>query len=394
MRTHPRLSAVLTLLVAMVLGIGVLGGCAPGNQQASSSSGSQSASASSSTSSQASATGNVDVAATFPSWNPKSESLAKLIDYVKDVTNKDSANYVEPAERIATFDMDGTLLCEKAPVYVDWCMLMHRVFDDPTYNAPAEYKETCNKIRESTSKGVVPEELDDAKNEMLVNAFKDMTPEDFRAYVNNFIDTVKVEGFDGMTYGQSIYKPMKEVVDYLKANDFDVRVVSACEREVARAIAGSKFGIAPDHIIGTDWGTKASKQGDEAVNKYTFKQDDKLLFDGTKDLEVAKLNKVVFIERELGRRPILAFGNSSGDYAMLNYAQSNPDHKGMGLLVLCDDVNREYGDTERATKQSGEAAEEGWTTFSMANDWSTIYGDGVTKTQLPADQNAQLAQAA
>ena len=392
MRTRSRPAALLALFVALVLGIGILGGCAPGNQQ--SSSGSQSASASSSTSSQAASTGEVDIAKTFPSWNPKSESLAKLVNYVKDVTNKDSANYVEPAERLATFDMDGTLLCEKAPIYVDWCMLLHRVFDDPTYNAPAEYKETCTKIRESANKGVVPEDLDPKKNEMLVNAFKDMTPEDFRAYVNNFIDTVKVEGFDGMTYGQSFYKPMKEVVDYLKANDFDVRVVSACEREVARAIAGSKFGIEPDHIIGTDWGTKASKQGDEAVNKYTFKQDDKLLFDGTKDLEVAKLNKVVFIERELGRRPLLAFGNSSGDYAMLNYAQSNPDHKGMGLLVLCDDTNREYGDTERATKQSGEAAEEGWTTFSMANDWSTIYGDGVTKTQLPANQNAQLAQAA
>lgn len=117
------------------------------------------------------------------------------------------------------------------------------------------------------------------------------------------------------------------------------------------------------------------------------------MFDGTKELEVAKLNKVVYIEREIGRRPLLAFGNSSGDYAMLNYAQLNPDHKGMGLLVLCDDVEREYGDLERAAKQTGEAEEAGWTTFSMANDWATIYGENVTKTELPANAE-QLAQAA
>jgi hypothetical protein len=78
---------------------------------------------------------------------------------------------------------------------------------------------------------------------------------------------------------------------------------------------------------------------------------------------------------------------------MLNYAQNNPEHKGMGLLVLCDDAEREYGDLERAEKQTGEAQEAGWTTFSMANDWATIYGEGVVKTELRADAN-QLAEAA
>ena len=347
-----------------------------------------------STEADASATaGQTDPTLAFPSWNADSASLAKLVAYVQSVTDKNSASFVEPEERLATFDMDGTLLCEKAPVYVDYCMLMHRVLDDPTYDAPAEYKETCEKLRESADHGIVDSDQDAAKNEALVGSFAGMEPEEFRAYVNDFIDNNQAEGFEGMTYGESVYKPMKEVVDYLRANDFDVYVVSACEREVARAISVSKLGVEPDHVIGTDYGTKATGQGDEAANEYTFEQNDELVLDGTKDLEVAKLNKVVYIEREIGRRPLLAFGNSSGDYAMLNYAQSNPDHEGMGFLVICDDVEREYGDLERAEKQTGEAAEAGWTTFSMANDWATIYGEGVVKTALPADAE-QLAEAA
>jgi phosphoserine phosphatase len=406
----------VTLLVALALCTGLLGACAQQPQQggktttASEGTTAQEAAASGEqapaeeaaaaegtagdeTTGEEVAANEVDFAATFPSWTEGSESLAKLVAYVQDVTDKNSANYVEPEERIATFDMDGTLLCEKAPVYVDYCMLLHRVFDDPTYEAPAEYVQTCEQLRANADRGVVDSTLDTAKNAALVGSFAGMTTDDFQDYVKNFIDTTAVEGFDGMTYGESVYKPMAEVVDYLRANDFDVYVVSACEREVARAIAVSKFGVAPNRVIGTDWGTRATGQGDETVNEYTFVAGDELVFDGTKVPEVGKLNKVIYIEREIGRRPILAFGNSSGDYAMLNYAQSNPEHKGMGLLVLCDDAEREYGDLERAEKQTGEAQEAGWTTFSMANDWATIYGEGVVKTELRADAN-QLAEAA
>lgn len=396
MKYQQRTPILITLLATFALCVGLLSACAQPQKmdgEGATSDAPATQEASDTSEATAAATAEFDLAKTFPSWNANSESLGKLVAYVQDVTNKESANYVEPEERLATFDMDGTLLCEKAPVYVDYCVLMHRVLDDPTYEAPAEYVETCEKLRADADKGVLNSDLDAAKNEALVGSFKDMEPEEFREYVTNFIDTTQAEGFEGMTYGESVYKPMKEVVDYLRANDFNVYVVSACEREVARAITVSKLGIEPDHVIGTDYGTKATGQGDEKASEYTFEQSDELVFDGTQETEVAKLNKVVYIEREIGRRPLLAFGNSSGDYAMLNYAQSNPDHKGMGLLVLCDDVEREYGDLERATKQSGEAQEAGWTIFSMANDWATIYGEGVTKTALRADAN-QLADAA
>ena len=390
-KTYSLVIVIAAFVVGAVLAYALAAGTMGGNSQAGTDTAATSETTEASDGSGAAA--STDVATAFPSWNTDSPALAKLTAFVEDVTDESSANYVEPKDRIATFDMDGTVLCEKARVYVDYCLLMHRVLDDPTYDAPAEYKETCEKLRESADHGIVDSDQDAAKNEALVGSFAGMEPEEFRAYVNDFIDNNQAEGFEGMTYGESVYKPMKEVVDYLRANDFDVYVVSACEREVARAISVSKLGVEPDHVIGTDYGTKATGQGDEAANEYTFEQNDELVLDGTKDLEVAKLNKVVYIEREIGRRPLLAFGNSSGDYAMLNYAQSNPDHEGMGFLVICDDVEREYGDLERAEKQTGEAAEAGWTTFSMANDWATIYGEGVVKTALPADAE-QLAEAA
>ena len=113
------------------------------------------------------------------------------------------------------------------------------------------------------------------------------------------------------------------------------------------------------------------------------------------EVECGKTGKPLAIAREIDRRPILAFGNSDGDYAMLNWAQSNPDHKGMGVLVLCDDLTREYGDADRAKEQTAEADKQGWTLFHMSDqDWATIYGDGVTKTQLPGAAAQELTDAA
>ena len=101
------------------------------------------------------------------------------------------------------------------------------------------------------------------------------------------------------------------------------------------------------------------------------------------EVECGKSGKPAAIAREIGKRPVLAFGNSSGDFSMLNYAEGNPNHAGMGILVVCDDTEREYGSMEKAAGFYDEINKQGWTPFSMANDWKTIYGDGVQKTGLP-----------
>ncbi|MBR4249894.1 MAG: haloacid dehalogenase-like hydrolase, partial [Verrucomicrobia bacterium] len=189
--------------------------------------------------------------------------------------------------------------------------------------------------------------------------------------------------FEGMTYGQSFYQPMIEVIRYLKANGFDVWMVSACEREVVRALV-ERFDIPFDHVIATDVPYVASGKGDKAADEYNMGQEEQILLGAPLDeVECGKSGKAAAIAREIGKRPVLAFGNSSGDYSMLNYAEGNPYHTGMGFFVVCDDTEREYGSEAKAAEYYSVVEKEGWTAFSMANDWSTIYGEGVKKTELP-----------
>ena len=333
----------------------------------------------------------LDIAATFPSWDQDSASLAELIAFVDDVCNPASPNYREPAERIATFDMDGTLICEKAPIYIDYMMLLHRVLDDPTHKARPKVVKLCENIREYALRGEKNSDYSAGKHVAIAHEFAGMTPEEFRAYVSDFLATEPVIGFDGMTYGQSFYKPMLEVLDYLRANDFDIWMVSACEREVVRA-AMAPFSIAPDHVIATDVAYATTNQGDAVIDEYIMEQDEQVvLAEPLDEVECGKNGKVLAIAREIGSRPLLAFGNSSGDYAMLNYAEASG---GMGLLVVADDTEREYGDAEHSAEQYDLVNEESWTAFSMANDWATIYGEGVVKTELPGLAEEELAEAA
>ena len=337
----------------------------------------------------------VDLEKAFPSWNPESESLRALVDFVADSTNEASPGYLEPADRIATFDMDGTILCEKAPIYLDSCLTMYRVLDDPTYNATEEERDAMQQVRDhaySLGENFKPEGI--TKDDLVASAFAGMTPEEFRAYVVEFAEKVDAVGFEGMTYGQSFYKPMIEVINFLHANDFDVWMVSACEREVVRALVG-RFDIPLDHVIATDVPYVASGMGEEELaDEYNMAQDETVVLGTPLDsVECGKSGKPAAIAREIGKRPVLAFGNSTGDYSMLNYAQGNPDHAGMGFFIVCDDTEREYGSDEKAAAFFENAAAEGWTAISMANDWKDIYGEGVRKTELPGAEQ-ELSDAA
>ena len=160
-------------------------------------------------------------------------------------------------------------------------------------------------------------------------------------------------------------------------------MVSACEREVVRALV-ERYDIPYDHVIATDVPYTTSKDIDEPTDEYNMTKKEEMVIGAPLDeVECAKSEKPASIAREIGRRPVLAFGNSSGDYSMLNYAEGNPDHVGMGFFVVCDDTQREYGSDEKAAEYYSDVKKQGWTAFSMANDWKTIYGDDVHKTELP-----------
>ena len=338
--------------------------------------------------------GSIDYAAVFPSWNPDSPALAELVDFVAACTDESSPEYLAPSDRIATFDMDGTILCEKAPVYFDYCLTMYRVLDDPTYNATEEERNAMQQVRDhayTNGETFHPEGI--TKDMLVATAFAGMTPGEFRAYVRDFAEKTEAVGFSGMTYGESFYRPMLELIAFLKDNNFDVWMVSACEREVVRALV-EQYDIPFDHVIATDVPYVASGKGDEPADEYNMGIGEELLLGAPLDeIECGKSGKPAAIVREIGKRPVLAFGNSSGDYSMVNYAEGNPDHTGMGCFIVCDDTEREYGSAEKAADFYEEAEKQGWTAISMANDWKEIYGEGVEKTELPGTEEA-LADAA
>ena len=324
------------------------------------------------------------------SWDQKSDAYVRLTSFVEGVCDPASADYLPPEERVATFDMDGTFICERAPVYIDMAFICWHVLEDSTYDAPAALRKDVESVMEEVRAGIVPEDVN--LNTVLAKAYEGRTPDELMADVLRFAEDTNVAGFDNMTYAQSFYRPMLEVIDYLRANDFDVYVVTACERYVSRALAVAYAGFDPTHVVGTDLVTEATGQDGEDGLDYTFTQDDELVIVAPHVSETGKTNKVIAIVNEIGRRPVLSFGNSSGDFAMLNYATANPDHEGLGFLVVADDLTREYGNEEKAASMRDEIAKEGWVGISMRDDWTTIYGPDVQKTALPEDE--YLADAA
>lgn len=154
---------------------------------------------------------------------------------------------------------------------------------------------------------------------------------------------------------------MVELFEKLLANDFDVLPIPA------------------SHIIGTKYGYMATGQGDKKDTDYTFQPFDQVVFDGTYEGENAKMSKVDAIVREIGKQPVLAFGNSSGDLAMEIYTISDNPYKSAAYMVLADDEKREYGNTADATEKKSSYEKQGIGIISMKDDFETIYGDGVEK---------------
>lgn len=332
----------------------------------------------------------VETRAILASWDTESEAYKKLTTFVENACDPSSDGYIPPEDRIATFDMDGTFICEKAPIYIDQIFAVWHVLEDPNYDAPADMRAEVESVLDEVEAGVVPEKVN--LNTILATAYDGKTPEELMSDVIRFAESQDALGFSGMTYSQTFYRPMVEVIEYLRANDFDVWVVTACERYVSRALAVEYVGFDPTHVVGTDLVVEATGQDTEDGLDYTFEQDDELVIAGPHESEAGKTNKVIAIENEIGRRPVLSFGNSSGDFAMLNYATANPEYPGLGFLVVADDTEREYGNEEKAASMRQEIEDQGWVGISMRDDWTTIYGDGVEKTGLPPQE--ELAEAA
>ena len=313
-------------------------------------------------------------------WADNSKLKTELTAYMKEITDKNSKDFIPVENRIAVFDMDGTLCCETDPGYFDHKLLYHRVMEDPDYKdkASAEEIETAEIIKTYFETGEYPKGLDVKHGKAVATAFKGMTLEEFDNYVKNYRNE-KMQGYNNLTNGEAFYKPMLEVVEFLQANNFKVYIVSGTDRLITRGLAEETINIPLSQMIGSDESLVATNQGDKDGLNYTFSKDDEVITGGEFLIKNLKMNKVSVIEQEIGQKPVLCFGNSSGDEAMANFTINNNKYKSAAYMLCCDDTERENGNIEKANKMYESCEKNGYTAISMKNDWKTIYGDNVTK---------------
>ncbi len=327
-------------------------------------------------------------AETIEGWNPDSPALASIMAYVEAVTDETSESYIPPQKRVVLFDSDGTLIGERYPTYSDQCMLVQRLLhDDTVVSVNSEDAAFAAELEKAYLSHQPLPDSPRSTAQMAAESFAGFTVEQYTAYVREFLKQ-PIPGFTGMTYGERFFVPMVGLVKYLAEHDFQVFICSGTERLFVREVAANVLGdwIPPYRIIGSSFSLKATGQGETADRSYTYTADDQVLLGGNITFKNVKMSKVISIVNEIGMDPILVFGNSSGDFAMAQYALQ---HGGKAYMLLCDDTARDYGDEEEAAKFAVECAALGFETVSMRDEFTTIYAEGVRMDE--ADGEAEAA---
>ena len=332
-------------------------------------------------------------ATSIENWNEDSPAMKSIMAFVEEVTDEKSDKFLPAEKRVAVFDSDGTLYGELFPTYFDQCLMIYRLVHDDTYEGNAEDVAYCESLEEALINGTEKPKAPRSSGDIIADAFKGMTVEEYRAYVRKFMSE-PVIGFENMTYADGYYKPMVSLVKYLSDNGFKVYINSGAEVNMLRELSMDTLGqwIPSYQVIGTTFGITAEDRGDDIkARDYTPAADEKIIFDGTVTFKNLKLNKVVSIINDLGFSPILAFGNSSGDLAMGQYVVQ---HGGKAYMLLCDDLERDHGDLDTATSFKDDCDKMGIETVSMKNEFATIYGDFKLTPYTSSQAEGSLAPAA
>ena len=230
----------------------------------------------------------------IPYWTEDSPAMASIIDYVKSLTDENSDEFVPEEERVAVFDMDGTLYGELFPTYFDQCLLMYRLLHDDTYQASAEDREFAQALETALLHGEKEPDSPRSTAQMAAESFKGYTVEQYRDYVRKFMSQPAV-GFENMTYGEGFYEPMAALVQYLAEHGFRVYICSGTERSLARELSEDKLGkwIPPYQVIGSSFSLTATGKGDTADRDYTYTSDDQVLLEGNMTYKNLKWGKIV-----------------------------------------------------------------------------------------------------
>ena len=268
-------------------------------------------------------------------------------------------------------------MCETYYTYFDTMMFIEYCLKDHPERVTDELKQAAIEIKPGYTAG---EEL--ARN--FAKAYAGMTMEEFYDYVVEF-GKKETASFTNMRYCDNTYLPMAEVVKYLYENGFTIYVISGTERTTTRAVvANSLFRdyVTPNHVIGTDFEVKQPGHETEASNmNFKYENGDELVLTGGFIQKNLNSNKAIYIEREIGQRPVLAFGNSGSDTSMMNYTiDSRNPYPAQAYMVVADDSVREWGKQDWETK-SEEYRAKGYIPISMKNDFAQIYPEGIAPAE-------------
>ncbi|MGH3044129.1 MAG: HAD family hydrolase [Gaiellaceae bacterium] len=309
------------------------------------------------------------------SWNDTQTTQA-IVDFVEA-----AARDVAPEERVATFDNDGTLWCEKPmPIQLDFTLgrLAEMAAADPKLQGEQPWKAAYEKDFQWLGTAMVKHyQGDDGDlNKLMVavpQAFAGMTVEDYDAAVANFFADARHPTL-GRRYDACGYQPMIELLGYLEANGFTCYIASGGDRDFMRPIAGRLYGVPPERVIGSSLSLEYQEAEDGTAVLY--KPEMEFFDDGPE--------KPVRIWSRIGRRPLVAGGNANGDIPMLRFARTEA-RPALRLLLLHDDAEREFAYTKGAEQALERARERDWTVVSIKDDWATVFADASPALTRPGN---------
>lgn len=297
------------------------------------------------------------------SWNEGPTKKA-ILDFVAKVSKEGSPQFVPVADRIATFDNDGTLWTEQ-PMYVQGFFVFDRIKALASQHPEWKDQEPFASVLKDDIKGIAASGYKGLE-EMLKATHAGMTTDEFEQIVKDWLATAKHPRFQ-RPYTELVYQPMLELLAFLRANGFTTYIVSGGGEEFMRPWAEKVYGIPPDQVIGSSIKLKYEVRDGKPVlvrlPELNFLDD--------------KEGKPLEIQRHIGRRPLAAFGNSDGDFQMLEWTTSGAGPR-LGLIVHHTDAQREFAydrlsHVGRLDKGLNEASRRGWIVVDMKTDWKKVY---------------------
>ena len=306
----------------------------------------------------------------LPSWNEGSAKQA-ILDFVRETTDRSTPKFVPPEDRIATFDQDGTLWVEH-PIYCQMMYCLDRVPVLTTQHPELKEVEPFKTVLSESHEAQTTLSMRDLETIALAT-LTGMTTDEFAVEAKKWLASTKHPRWN-RPYTELVYRPMLEVMTYLRANGFKTFIVTGFGQDFVRLYSQQIYGIPPEQVVGSALAVKYGYGKDG--NPILINEPRLLLNDNA-------AGKPEGIHLMIGRRPSASFGNSTGDEQMLEYTRAG-DGARLSMLVLHDDAKREYAygpaqglpDTKIGALTPtlyAEAKKNNWTVISMKNDWKTIF---------------------